>query len=113
MIGRFLAAEALFFGAACLIHAGVLLRGYEHREAATGEGVVAAILVVGLALGRLGLVPMRRAGLAAQALALAITLVGAFTIVIGVGPRTLPDIVFHVLMIAVLVWGLVSAWSTR
>jgi hypothetical protein len=90
-----------------------VLRGYEHREAATGEGVVAAIVVIGLALGRLGLVPMRRAGLVAQALALAITLVGAFTIAIGVGPRTVPDIVFHVAMIAVLVWGLVAARSTQ
>jgi hypothetical protein len=40
-------------------------------------------------------------------------LVGAFTIAIGVGPRTVPDIVFHVVMIGVLVWGLVTAWSTR
>jgi membrane protein involved in colicin uptake len=30
---------------------------------------------------------------------------GAFTIAIGAGPRTVPDIVFHVVTIAVLVWG--------
>ena len=38
------------------------------------------------------------------------TLVGVFTIAIGVGPRTLPDIAYHVAIIAVLVGGLILAW---
>ncbi len=32
-----------------------------------------------------------------------------FTIVVGVGPRTVPDIAYHVAIVAVLVWGLVVA----
>jgi hypothetical protein len=30
-------------------------------------------------------------------------------IAIGVGPRTAPDIMYHVAIITVLIWGLVSA----
>jgi len=37
------------------------------------------------------------------------TLVGIFTIAIGVGPRTVPDIVYHVTIVIVLVSGLVVA----
>jgi len=32
-----------------------------------------------------------------------------FTIVAGVGPRTLPDIAYHMAIIVVLVWGLIFA----
>jgi hypothetical protein len=39
---------------------------------------------------------VRRVGLAAQGFALLGTLVGVFTIAIGVGPRTLPDVVYHI-----------------
>jgi hypothetical protein len=55
----------------------------------------------------------RAAGLAAQGFALLGTLVGIFTIVIGVGPRSVLDIIYHVAIVAVLVWGLVVAWRTR
>jgi hypothetical protein len=51
----------------------------------------------------------RRVGLAAQAFALLGTLVGVFTIAIGVGPRSGPDIAYHVAIAAALVWGLVVA----
>ena len=37
------------------------------------------------------------------------TLVGVFTIIIGIGPRTKPDIAYHVAIVAVLIWGLVAA----
>ena len=49
------------------------------------------------------------AGLSAQAFTLFGTMVGIFTIVIGVGPRTIPDIVYHVAIVIVLVTGLVVA----
>ncbi len=35
------------------------------------------------------------------------TLVGIFTIAVGVGPRTVPDIAYHILIVGVLVWGLI------
>jgi hypothetical protein len=34
------------------------------------------------------------------------TLVGIFTIIVGVGPRSVPDVVYHIVMVLVLVWGL-------
>ena len=51
----------------------------------------------------------RQAGLAARGFALLGTLVGIFTIIVGVGPRTVPDVVYHVAIVVVLVWGLMSA----
>jgi hypothetical protein len=42
----------------------------------------------------------------AQSFALLGTLIGVFTIIIGIGPRTITDIVYHVAIAAVLVWGL-------
>jgi hypothetical protein len=37
------------------------------------------------------------------------TLVGVFVIIIGIGPRTVPDVVYHVTIVAVLIYGLVVA----
>ena len=51
----------------------------------------------------------RQIGVAAQGFALFGTLVGIFTIALGVGPRTAPDIVYHIVIVAVLVSGLVGA----
>src|SRR5438093_728147 len=52
----------------------------------------------------------RTIGLAVQEIALVGTLIGVFTIAIGVGPRTVPDIAYHLTIIAVLVGGLILAW---
>jgi hypothetical protein len=108
-IRRFLALEAIAFVAAALVHAGVLLGGYAHRQARIAESVIAAVLLAGLAYSWLRPSSTRRTGLAVQVFALLGTLVGAFTIAIGVGPRTVPDIVYHVGLLVVLSWGLVVA----
>jgi hypothetical protein len=55
----------------------------------------------------------RRVGLVGQGFALLGTLVGAFTIVVGVGPRTVPDVVYHVGIIAVLALGVRMAARWR
>lgn len=107
-----LLVESVSFALAALIHFGILLHGYEHRQAGTAETLIAGVLLLGLALTVVGLVPTRGAGVAAQALALLGTLVGVFTIAIGVGPRTTPDIVYHVGIVALLVFGLVYAART-
>jgi hypothetical protein len=105
-IRRFLGLEVTAFLAAALVHAGVLVGGYEHRQARIAESVIAAVLLAGLACSWLWPGWTRRAGLVVQGFALLGTLVGAFTIAIGVGPRTLPDIVYHVGLLIVLGWGL-------
>src|SRR5262249_48313127 len=68
-----------------------------------------AVLLVGLAATSIGPGSIRSVGLAAQAFALLGTLVGIFTVAIGVGPRTMPDVLYHVAIIVVLVSGLIVA----
>ena len=111
-IRAFLLVEAVAFAAAALVHSGVLVDGYEHREARVAESVIALVLLAGLVVTWIRPAWTREAGIAAQGFALLGTLVGVFTIVVGVGPRTAPDIVYHVGIVAVLVWGLVVAVRT-
>lgn len=109
----FMLLEAASFAAASLIHSGVFIVGYEHQEARIAEGVIATVLFVGLALTWIRPGWTRRAALAAQAFALLGTLVGIFTIVVGVGPRTVPDLVYHGGIVVVLVSGWYVAARTR
>lgn len=83
-----LAFQAILFAAASLVHAGVLLSGYEHSRAATAEGVIALVLLAGLVGSLVRPASARTIALAAQGFALLGTLVGAFTIAVGVGPQT-------------------------
>jgi hypothetical protein len=108
-IPLFLLVEAATFLLAASVHAGLLLDGYEHREARIAESVIALALLVGLAVTWIRPRWTRRAGLAAQGFALFWTLVGIVTIAIGIGPRTGPDIAYHIGIVVVLVWGLVVA----
>lgn len=105
----FLAAEVAIFGIAVLIHAGVLLRGYEHAAARNAESVIALVLALGLVATLLAPARTRAIGVGAQAFALLGTFVGLFTIAIGVGPRTAFDLLIHGTMIVLLVIGLIAA----
>jgi hypothetical protein len=105
--------EAASFVVAALVHSGVLIQGYEHPEARTAEGVIAIVLLVGVALTWIRPVWTRQAGLAAQGFALLGTLVGVFTIAIGVGPRTVPDVAYHIGIVIILMWGLIIAARAR
>jgi hypothetical protein len=109
----FLLIEAASFAAASLVHSGVFIVGYEHPLARIAEAVIATVLFVGLVLTWILPAWAREVGLAAQAFALLGTLVGIFTIVIGIGPRTLPDLVYHATIVVVLVWGLTVAARTH
>ena len=113
MIRAFLTLEAAAFVVAACIHRGLLIQGYEHREARIAESVIALVLFVGLLLTWIRPRTTRAFGLAAQGFALFWTLVGLFTIVIGIGPRTTPDIVYHIAIVIVLVCGLVAAARLR
>ena len=113
LIRPFLLVESASFILAGLAHFGVLVRGYEHRQAATAESAIGMVLVVGLVLTWIWQTRLRPIGIAAQAFALLGTLVGAFTIAIGVGPRTVPDIVYHLTILAVLICGLALAARSR
>jgi hypothetical protein len=105
----FLLVEAAAFAVASQIHAGILLGGYEHREARIAETVLTAVLLAGLLATYVWPHRTRTAGLAAQAAALLGTCVGIFTIIVGVGPQSAPDIVYHIAIVVVLIAGLVVA----
>jgi hypothetical protein len=105
----FLLVEAATFVVASLIHSGAFITGYEHQQARIAEGVIAIVLLVGAVLTWIRPAWTRRAGLAAQGFALLGTLVGIFTIFVGVGPRTVADIAYHLAIVLVLVWGLIFA----
>src|SRR5688572_12341455 len=108
-IRLFIFFEAAAFITAALTHFGVLVNGYGHQEAGIAETVIGSVLFVGLVLTWIRPWAARGIGLAVQGFALLGTLVGIFTIAIGVGPRTAPDIVYHIIIVIVLVSGLVMA----
>ena len=112
-IRGFLVLEFAAFITAGLTHFGVLVHGYDHRKAGTAESVIALVLLTGLILSFIRSQSTRGIGLAVQGFALLGTLVGIVTIIIGIGPRTIPDITYHILIVAVLIWGLVKTGRTR
>ena len=105
--------EAMTFFAAAAIHAGLLVDGYQHREARIAESVIGAVLLAGAVAASINQRWTRPAGLIAQGFALVGTLVGITTIAIGIGPRTFTDIIYHILIVFVLVYGLVAARATN
>jgi hypothetical protein len=105
LVHRLLSAEAALFGAAALTHTGLLTEGHQHSKAATAESVIALVLIAGLIGTFLGPSSTRTIALGVQGFALLGTLVGIFTIAIGIGPRTALDLVIHACMIALLAFG--------
>ena len=106
VIRWFLSLEAAAFGGAALVHAGVVVHGYEHSKAAAAESVIGLVLLCALFASVVAPRSSRAIALAGQSFALLGTLVGVFTIAIGVGPRSAFDIALHVGLVASLVAGL-------
>lgn len=98
--------EAATFLAAALVHFGALFDGHKHRQAGIAESLLGTVLLAGFGLTWLRPVWRRDVGIAVQGFALLGTLVGLFTIAVGVGPRTLPDVVYHIGILTVLGLGL-------
>jgi hypothetical protein len=106
VIRWWLSLEAAAFGGAALVHAGVLVHGYEHAKAATAESVIGLVLLFALFASVVAPRSSRAMALASLSFALLGTLVGIFTIVIGIGPRSAFDIALHVGFVASLLAGL-------
>lgn len=105
----FLAAELALFALASFTHRGMLVDGYEHQKAAVAEAVIGAVLAAGLLLSLMRPWSIRMFAVLVQGFALLGTLLGVVTILVGVGPRTAPDLVLHALMLATLTFGLIAA----
>jgi hypothetical protein len=112
-IRTFLLVQTATFLLAATLHFGVFMEGYVDFRAGIPESVIASVLLAGLIATWIRPAAIRGIGLAAQGFGLAGTLVGLFTIVIGIGPRTVPDIVIHAVMLAELVGGLIVAYRAR
>jgi hypothetical protein len=108
-IRLFLLGEAVAFGAAALVHADILPLGYAHDGASVPEGIIGAVLLAGFVLTWALPAWARAIGIAAQGFALMGSLIGLYVGVIGVGPHTIPDFVFHAGIVLALLWGLVVA----
>lgn len=103
--------ETCLYAVASLTHAGLVFEGHEHRQAMIAEAAISAVLLLGLISLSLDRPWSRAAAISAQSFALLATLVGAFTIAVGVGPQTMLDYVTHAVMILLLITGLV--WLAR
>jgi len=62
-------SEAVVFSLAALVHGGVLIDGYQHREARIAESVLASALCIGFILSWVRLLWTRKAGIVTQGLA--------------------------------------------
>lgn len=110
-IRLFLLVEAASFIVAALIHMGFFVTGYEHARARIAESVIAGVLFGGLLLTLFIPAWKRNVALVVQVFALFGTLVGVFTIIVGVGPRTIPDVLYHIAIAVVLAAGIAVAKS--
>jgi hypothetical protein len=113
MIRLLLLLEAAAFAAAALVHSGYPITGYEHGKARTAESVIALVLLAAVVAVWIRPRLAGSVGVAAQGFALLGTLIGAFTIAIGVGPRTTPDIGYHAGILILLIWGLILTVRAR
>jgi len=107
----FLVAGTALFVATSLVHAGIVASGFEHARAMVAEGVIAVVLGIGLLASLIWPAYAAAVALSVQAFALLGTLVGAFTIAVGVGPQTRGDIAFHAALLLVLAAGIFVAWK--
>lgn len=101
-----LAFEVALFGLASVAHRGLLVPGYEHAKASVAEMVIAIVLGAGLVVSLVRPAVTHTAAAAVQWFALLGTLTGVVMILIGVGPRTVPDFILHGLMLATLAIGI-------
>lgn len=106
-----LALEALVFGFAVSVHSGWSVSGFEHGRAAIAESVIGLVLLVGLLLTLVLPSRERLIGLGAQLFALLGTLAGVTMVAIGIGPQTLPDVVYHAFLLMLLLTGIFFVWK--
>lgn len=106
MIRLFLTLETLLFLGAASLHFGLLAKGHEHSKARIAELIIALVLLAGLVFTFIQPANQLQIGRMVQGFALFGTAIGIFTIIIGVGPRSVPDYILHTCMVILLVWGL-------
>ena len=107
MIKIFLISEIIGFAGAALVHFGILINGYEHEKAGIAESVIALVLLIGFIIISLNPERLKITSYVVQGFALFGTLIGVFTMIVGVGPQSMPDKIFHVCISIILITGLI------
>ncbi len=102
-----LLVETISFLIAGAIHSGMFVAFDTHYQAAIAESIIGVVLLIGFGLSWVWPAQTRLIGLVVQTFAALGTMVVLFTIAVGVGPRSIGDIAFHVAILAVLGYGLV------
>lgn len=110
MVQLFLILESILFLGASSWHFGFFAKGHEHAKARIAEAIIGLVLLIGFILSLVNPEHQQTVALEVQAFALLGTFIGIFTIMVGVGPRTRPDIIMHIIMIALLVGGIALVW---
>ena len=108
-IPRLMLVEALAFAIASLVHSGTLIDVSVDPGANIAEGTIAAVLLVGAVVIILQPAWTRVVGASAQGFALLGSLIGTYLAFRGLGPNTVPDLVFHVAVVITLALGVVAA----
>jgi hypothetical protein len=111
-IPRLMFVEAIAFLIASAIHSGAVIDVSVDSSANTAEGIIGVVLLVGAIVTTLRPGWTRVVGVLAQGFGLVGSLVGLFLATRGLGPHTTPDLVFHVVIVAMLAIGVVAAFRT-
>jgi hypothetical protein len=110
---RLLVIEGIAFAIASLVHSGLLIDVSVDPSAQFFEGLIAVVLFAGAIAAWLRPGWTRWAASLAQGFGLIFSLIGTYLALIGVGPNTILDIVFHVAVVVALGVGLAAAIGTR
>ena len=109
ILPRLLLFEAATYAITSAFHFGLVVSSYGHTEAGTAEAIIATVLVGGAVLASLRPAWLRPVAFGAQLFALLATFIGLYAIAVGFGPRTVPDVVYHLAIVVVVLGGLVLA----
>lgn len=108
----------LTFAGASVLHLNVSLalgalaiHGETVLRAAIAEAVIALVLAVGTVAMLIGGRKARVVALAATIFAIPGVLVGLTTIALGIGPRTVPDVTYHVGILMLLGVIMLQLWG--
>ena len=101
--------EAIAFFIASAVHSGAFIDVSVDPAANIAEGIIGAVLLVGAIVTTVRPLWTRVVGVLAQGFGLLGSLIGLYLAIRGVGPNTVPDVIFHVAIVAMLAIGVVAA----
>src|ERR1044072_4569168 len=102
---RLMFIEAIAFFMASAVHSGVFIDVSVDPAANVAEGIIGVVLLLGAIVTTVRPTWTRVVGVLAQGFGLLGSLIGLFLAIRGVGPNTMPDLVFHVAIVAMLAIG--------